>query len=474
MSGGSQVVESAVPGTGARALTGPVLLTAAAVALACTLAGGLAPLTDRDESRYAGVVRAMRSTGDLLVPRLDGRLFPDKPPLSYWLQAASTALLGESELALRLPSALSAGLLILLTAGLAARLGTDPRLAGTLVLPGALVMGALAIPDALATMLTALALLAFLRAADGVERVESAALGWVALAAGILVKGPVAPLFVGAALAGRLWREGAAARRLGWWWGVPLCAALVLAWFVPAELATGGELGRLLVGRHIVGRALTPLEHHGAGGILGVVLGPPFYLLALAIGALPVIPAAFRFVRVRRTLPPATWRTTAAGVVIPLLAFSLAATKLPHYVLPALPLLAVAAAAAGAGRCARVTGWVLGAACLVALVAVARLAPWRAAGEAIAARGGALVTAAVDEPSLRVYAHGSAEEASLGRIWQAAQHGPVRALMTPGEIAILRTSAPTLRIRPLESWRGINLAKGRRVEVELVELGPSP
>ena len=42
---------------------------------------------DRDESEYAGVAHAMSQSGDFLVPRLFGKLYPDKPPLSEWVSA---------------------------------------------------------------------------------------------------------------------------------------------------------------------------------------------------------------------------------------------------------------------------------------------------------------------------------------------------------------------------------------------------
>ena len=69
---------------------------------------------DRDESEYAGVAHAMSQSGDFLVPRLFGKLYPDKPPLSEWFSAASFRLLGEAEYAGRLPHvALSAGACVL-------------------------------------------------------------------------------------------------------------------------------------------------------------------------------------------------------------------------------------------------------------------------------------------------------------------------------------------------------------------------
>src|SRR5947208_7516569 len=69
---------------------------------------GYASLMDPDEAHYAELTREMLHSGSWLVPLLDGLPYIDKPVLFHWLQGASFAALGESELAARLPSALAA------------------------------------------------------------------------------------------------------------------------------------------------------------------------------------------------------------------------------------------------------------------------------------------------------------------------------------------------------------------------------
>ena len=68
----------------------------------------LRPLALPDEGRYVGVAYEMLSSGDWLVPTLDGLPYFHKPPLFYWLTAASLALFGINEFAARLPSLLAA------------------------------------------------------------------------------------------------------------------------------------------------------------------------------------------------------------------------------------------------------------------------------------------------------------------------------------------------------------------------------
>ncbi len=82
---------------------------------------GLYPLIDKSESRYAEIAREMESSGDLVVPWLMGEPFMAKPPLSFWLSAASMSIFGHTDFAVRLPSFI----LLLLTAGLLFAVAVD-------------------------------------------------------------------------------------------------------------------------------------------------------------------------------------------------------------------------------------------------------------------------------------------------------------------------------------------------------------
>jgi 4-amino-4-deoxy-L-arabinose transferase-like glycosyltransferase len=106
-------------------LLGPaaVVLAAAAVSFAGI---GSHSLWTPDEPRDAAVGKAMWASGDLVVPRLNGRPFLEKPPLAWWAQAAAFGALGVSDAAARVPSALFGTLTLLVTFALGRRLG-GPR-----------------------------------------------------------------------------------------------------------------------------------------------------------------------------------------------------------------------------------------------------------------------------------------------------------------------------------------------------------
>ncbi|HDO30010.1 MAG TPA: phospholipid carrier-dependent glycosyltransferase, partial [Desulfobacteraceae bacterium] len=75
---------------------------------------GARPLFVQDETRYAEVPREIIATGDWVVPHGDGLRYFEKPVMGYWLSAAAIMALGENNFAVRLPSALSSGLMALM------------------------------------------------------------------------------------------------------------------------------------------------------------------------------------------------------------------------------------------------------------------------------------------------------------------------------------------------------------------------
>ena len=302
-------------------------------------------LLEPDESRYAQIPREMLERGDWVVPTLEGEPYLDKPPLMYWLVMASYSAFGVADWAARLVPAAAVHLTVLLVYLFGTRaLGERPALWGAVLLaavPGLMTVGRVLILDGLLTLWLTLALGA------AFEALRGPAFGrrwWlvacVGVALGVLTKGPVAMLLaVGPVLAWRVLRP--AAPQAGW---RALLAALgvVVAVNLPWYVAIGvrePEFVRYFLWEHNVVRFVQPFDH-----IKPVWFYGPILLLAFV----PVTPwfaglAAWLAAggeRAGRRTPEFAFFLAAAGWCV--LFFSLSGCKLPTYILPAFPPLALA------------------------------------------------------------------------------------------------------------------------------------
>ncbi len=310
--------------------------------LALALVPALAALHSRsffspDETNYTQVAREMLETGDLVVPHLDGHAWFNKPPLAYWLLAGSFALLGWGFPAAVLLNTLLTGL----TAALLlvhVRSGATPR-AGVLAAVAYLTMalpitvGRTALTDPSLVLCTTAAIVLFLR-----QGRWTAVLSGIGLGLGVLAKGPVAPLVVLPALLAKVWQgdRRVEARRLA--------AAVVTATLVVAPwqlaLAAGGvwpAWAREFIANEVVARATETWRISAPWWyylpVLWVAAFPWGTHLALLVGACVGGDAAAPC-RERRDLPEL------AAMAVPIVAFSIATNKLPHYLLPLFPFFA--------------------------------------------------------------------------------------------------------------------------------------
>ncbi len=318
----------------------------------------LAPRTtlwDRDEPRFAQAAVEMERTGNLLYPTFNGELRPDKPILIYWLMASSVRALGPTELAVRCWSALGAALACLFTFAIGRRLfSARVGLMAMLILassPLVAVEAMAATTDAvlLAAITAAMAAFVALLEAAGRKRTLAVLAMAAALALAQLTKGPpglTLPLLVMAATLGLARRAKTKPPGI-----IPLIVVAAVisvlvfaAWAVPADRATGGDLAAAGFGHHILHRMVTPLEGHGGHFLLFL----PFYLPVVLIGFLPWIvhlPGSLCALVSGDIGDRSSRALLASWIALPIVLFSLVATKLPHYVLPVWPALALAVAA---------------------------------------------------------------------------------------------------------------------------------
>ena len=310
----------------------------------------LLPLIDRDEPRFAEASREMRARHDLVVPVFNGDPRYDKPPLIYWAQMLAYRLLGENPFAARLPTALFATGAALLIFFWARRLAPSrTALAAAVIFLTTLQMaihGRLAVAD--------MPMIFFFTAAcwSGWEMTRPPAprrgawwlMFYVSLALGFLAKGPIAWLPLGGLLLGR-WRQPRqfvlppASVALG----LLLSLALVGLWGIPALIQTHGDFLRVGLGHHVIFRSFGVINGHGAGGVAGWILSSPLYLATFFFSffpwALRVPEGLRRWWPIRHADLIGWYLLTQAGLVF--LVFSIVRTKLPHYILPAFPCLAI-------------------------------------------------------------------------------------------------------------------------------------
>lgn len=391
------------PGTAERsAQAQPLRLVWAAWALAALylLRLGAVPLFDVDEGAFAQAAREMLASGDWGHTTLNGADRFDKPILVYWLQAAAMALLGVNEFAARLPSALCT-LAAAWQAGQFLRARWDESCAALAMFIGAGALGLVAIGRAATAdgLLNALLVLTALRLWQFAETGERKDLHWAYFwcGLGLLAKGPVAAVVPGGALfwwsifsdRGRTaWRALASAR--GWL----IALGVAAPWYLYALNRHGQAFIDGFFIQHNVQRFSGALEGHG-GGLA-------YYLMVWPLLCLPWTPLLAALLIQARSL----WRDPLSRFLLVwaawvLVFFSLAGTKLPHYVLygsaPLLWLMARLLHAAGRGW--HLALWLILALCVIAL----GLSPWAAQhwAEVIAHPGyRALLAGAAPPPAL--------------------------------------------------------------------------
>lgn len=310
---------------------------------------GGATLWDIDEPLNAQAAREMLASGNWVVPTFNYDLRTAKPVLLYWLQAGAYALLGVHEMAARLPSALALLITALTVYALGRRMfdATTGLLGAVILLTSVAGQGAahFANPDALLLACTTLTLALhwFAWEGHGAWLIGAA----VACALAVLAKGPVGVVVPAAVVVVFLLWQRQPRRLLGPYL-FEACLAFVLVaapWYVLVGVETKGVWLREFFLTENVRRAHVAMENHTGSPLV-------YYPVVLCVGLVPwavfLGPTVWHAWRqVRRTTDPGDAAETAAtrflvswaGVV--LLIFSVASTKLPNYILPLYPALAL-------------------------------------------------------------------------------------------------------------------------------------
>jgi 4-amino-4-deoxy-L-arabinose transferase-like glycosyltransferase len=488
-------------------------------------------LIDRDEPRFAEASREMIERGDYIVPYFNNQVRLDKPPLAYWAQVASYSIFGESDFAARFPSAVAAALTALTIFAWGSRLPSLQRVSVSEARDNGARVGwwaAIIFTLSLQTFLHAKAAVAdmwlvlFMTIAHwsgyeliqrsgsniqrNAERVEAPVVRrpadsrwwwmfYASLAFAFLAKGPIGWVPLATVAATKFFLSDAhLARRFKFVRGILFMLAIVALWGVPALIQTHGEFFLIGIGRHVVGRSFVTMEGHGASSLGMYLLLLPFYFVTVFIS---FFPWSIKLPWLMGKL----WRSRAAGVTAPgystldnidkyliagtaiiFIIFTLVKTKLPHYTLPAFPLLALLLARRFAAEnathffrnCALASASVYLAIAIVVPPFVARVFPAQQLFQQ---------SRIYLQPDMQ-FGSVDFQEPSLVWYFRSRVHGFLMPLNNRRTAEFMGRSGPRFVLLPTsmartlsagypENWKmfsthGFNIAKGKRVDLTLV------
>jgi 4-amino-4-deoxy-L-arabinose transferase-like glycosyltransferase len=300
-------------------------------------------LVGADEPRYAQVAREMLARRDWITPVFGGQPWLEKPVLYYWQAMLSYSLFGVSDWAARIPSALDASLAVIATYGFLWRFRPGLHLDGALMLASAAGMigfaRAASTDMPLAACLT-IALLGWFAWYEAGSKKFLAAF-YLFLALGVLAKGPVALVLAGLIIlifAG-IQRNLGILKSALWYPGLILFGVVAMPWYVLVQVRNP-EFFRVFILQHNLARFGTDLYHHRQPFWYFL----PVMLIALIPWAILSAQAIFETVRVwwqERSHPAPSdddlTRFLVIWLVTPVIFFSFSQSKLPGYVLPAVP-----------------------------------------------------------------------------------------------------------------------------------------
>lgn len=334
------------------------------------------PFADTTEPRYAEIARIMMETGDWITPWFNYEVpFWGKPPLSFWTQALSFKLFGITEFAGRLPSWLAnVGIVYLVYAtarSLHARPDSDAARQNGVwaaIIYSTMALGFISagtvMTDSFLAFATTLVIASLIIRLQG----GSAVWGWaffIGLAIGLLAKGPLTlvltglPVFAWVAITRQwqtLWNS------LPWVRGIVFMLALVLPWYILAELKTPGFIDYFIVGEHYKRFLVSGWQGDLYGSAHDFTRGTIWLYLLLASfpwGLIALIGWGvnrWRGTRTESGIQPACPGIT--GLILttaltPAIFFTFSGNILWTYVLPGLPFLAVLAARVLSGKTGR-------------------------------------------------------------------------------------------------------------------------
>lgn len=300
-------------------------------------------LVGADEPRYAQVAREMLERHDWVMPTLGGKAWLEKPALYYWQAILAYRIFGVSDWAARLPSAVDATLMVAAIYLFLRRLRPGFQLDGALMTAScAGVIGfarAASMDMPLAATFT-IALLGWYAWRESGNKLYLVAF-YLFLAFAALAKGPVAPLLAALIIVifSAVQRDFREAWHTLWIPGILLFCLVALPWYIVVQ-SRNPEFFRVFILEHNVARFGTNLYHHKQPFWYYL----PILLLALVPWTVFVIAALVESLRAWWAEKQALFHSEDAlnafliiWLVVPVVFFSISQSKLPGYIVPAIP-----------------------------------------------------------------------------------------------------------------------------------------
>lgn len=339
-------------------------------------------LIGADEPRYAQVAREMLDRHDWITPTLGGKPWLEKPPLYYWQAMVVYSLLGVSDVTARIPSAVDATMLVVAVYLFFRRFRPGVEVDAALITAscaGIIGYARAASTDMPLAAAFSVGMLAWWAWRESEKKV-CLALFYLCMALGMLAKGPVAPFLAAIIIVvyAAATRERRLIFRTLWFPGVLLFGVISLPWYGVVQLKNP-QFFREFILQHNLARFSSNLYHHPEP----FWYYAPVLLLALVPWTVFVIAAFVERIRLwwaNRETPQVDLELqfgvfACCWLVVPLVFFSISQSKLPGYILPAVPAGALLLADylhAHLEHDAKASKWVV---ILHALVAAAPLVP---------------------------------------------------------------------------------------------------
>jgi 4-amino-4-deoxy-L-arabinose transferase-like glycosyltransferase len=303
-------------------------------------------LIGADEPRYAQVAREMLERRDFITPVFGAHAWLEKPPLYYWQAMLAYSVFGVSDVTARVPAAIDATLLVIAVYLFFRRFRRGVEVDAALITAscaGVIGYAHAASMDMALAATFGIGMFAWWAWRESEKRIYLA-LFYGCMALGMLAKGPVAPFLAAAVIVlyALVAREFRVVVRTLWLPGIFLFCAIALPWYVLVQMRNP-QFFREFILQHNLARFSSDLYHHRQPlwyylPVTALALVPwTVFVIAAFVEAMRVWWAERKSVSGEPDFKLQFSVFACCWLVVPVAFFSISQSKLPGYILPAIP-----------------------------------------------------------------------------------------------------------------------------------------